>query len=517
VYQLICTEDKKNAGFRRYVVIADSINPTNKPNKYYDKSESSVMRDNTWIYVDGAWVKPLDGRVADIINPATERPVGQITLCTGADVDRAVLAARKAFVSFSKTSPLERLELLTSIARTYENRQNDLVDALIEELGVPRRLAKEFQVPLALWHLEVAISSLHKYKWDYAQSSRTIVRREPIGVVGAITPWNLPINQTVCKVFPSFATGCTVVHKPSELTPFTAHILAEIFHDAGVPGGVYNLVDGDGPTIGAAISSHPGIDMVSFTGSTAAGIDVAKRAADTVKRVHQELGGKCPNIILDDADLTKAITENIYRLMMNSGQVCHAPTRMLIPLSKMEETKNIAKQVVASVTLGDPQTDVYMGPVVSERQWNRVQSLIQKGIEEGATLLAGGLGRPEGLDIGYYVKPTIFADVTNDMTIAREEIFGPVLCIIGYKDINDAVAIANDTMYGLAAFIQSTSEERATDLANRIEAGMIYINGTSEDYESPWGGYKRSGNGREWGEVAFGEFTEMKAVIHKQA
>ena len=479
--------------------------------------EEKAMRDYTQIYVDGAWVKPLEGKIIDIINPATERSVGRITLCTSADVDRAVLAARKAFVSFSQTSPQERLELLTGIASEYKNRQNDLVDALIEELGVPRKLAKEFQVPLGLWHLDVAICSLQKYKWDYAQSSRTIVCREPIGVVGAITPWNLPINQTVCKVFPSFATGCTVVHKPSELTPFTAHILAEIFHVAGVPAGVYNLVDGDGPTVGAAISSHPGIDMVSFTGSTAAGIDVAKRASNTVKRVHQELGGKCPNIIMDDADLTKAITENIYRMMMNTGQVCHAPTRMLVHVSKMEEAKNIANQVVVSVTLGDPQTDVYMGPVVSERQWNRIQSLILKGIEEGATLLAGGLGRPEGLEIGYYVKPTIFADVANDMTIAREEIFGPVLCIIGYKDIEDAVAIANDTLYGLAAFIQSASEERATDLASRIEAGMIYINGASEDYEAPWGGYKGSGNGREWGEVAFGEFTEMKAVIHKQA
>lgn len=474
------------------------------------------MRDYTRIYIDGTWVKPLDGKVIDIINPATEKPVGQITLSTSADINRAVLAARKAFASFSQTSPQEKLELLTRILGVYEKRQNDLTDALVEELGTPRKLAKEFHVPLGLWHLQTTIAVLQKYKFAYIQSSRTTVRREPIGVIGAITPWNIPINQMACKIFPAFATGCTVVHKPSEVTPFTAHILAEIFHEAGVPAGVYNLVDGDGPTIGAAISSHPGIDMVSFTGSTAAGIDVAKRAANTVKRVHQELGGKSPNIILGDADFSKAITENIYRLMMNSGQVCHAPTRMLVPFSEMETTKKIAKQVIASVTYGDPQTDVYMGPVVSARQWNRVQSLIQKGIEEGATLLAGGLGRPDGLETGYYVKPTIFVDVTTDMAITREEIFGPVLCIIGYKDIDEAVSIANDTKYGLAAFIQSASEERATDVANRLEVGMVYINGASEDFDAPWGGYKMSGNGREWGKVAFGEFTEMKAIIHRQ-
>jgi aldehyde dehydrogenase (NAD+) len=308
-----------------------------------------------------------------------------------------------------------------------------------------------------------------------------------------------------------------MVHKPSEIAPMTAHIIAEILHEAGVPKGVYNLVDGDGPTVGAAIASHPGIDMVSFTGSTGAGIDVAKRAADSVKRVHQELGGKSPNVILDDADLTKAITENIYRLMLNSGQTCHAPTRMLVPAAKMEEAKRIAAGVIATVTCGDPTTDVYMGPLVSERQWNRVQALIGSGIDEGATLVAGGLDRPAGLNVGYYVKPTIFADVSNDMTIAREEIFGPVLAIIGYKDIDDAVAIANDTPYGLGAFVQAATDERANEIAARIEAGMIYINGAGEDANAPFGGYKMSGNGREWGEIAFTDFLETKAVIHLTA
>ncbi len=474
------------------------------------------MRDYTLSYVDGAWVKPLAGKVIDIINPATEKPAGQITLCTSADVDRAVSAARRAFGSFSKTTRQERLEIFASISAVYKKRQSDLVDALVEELGVPRRLAQDFHIPLGLWHLQVTLDTLDKYRFEYAQSGRSTIRREPIGVVGTITPWNVPINQIVCKVYPALATGSTVVHKPSEATPFSAHILAEIFHEAGVPAGVYNLIDGDGLTVGAAISSHSGIDMVSFTGSTEAGIDVAKRAAPTVKRVHQELGGKSANIILDDADLATAITENIYRLMMNSGQVCHAPTRMLVPFSKMEPVRRIAQEVVSSITVGDPQTDVYMGPVVSERHWNKMQSLIQKGIDEGATLLAGGLGRPVGLATGYYVKPTIFIDVTDDMTIFREEIFGPVLCIIGYKNVNDAVSIANNSIYGLAAFIQSASEERATDLASRLEAGMVYINGASEDYETPFGGYKMSGNGREWGEVGFGEFTEIKAIIHKE-
>jgi len=475
------------------------------------------MRDYTRIYINGAWVTPAAGTVIDVVNPATERPAGQITLCTPAEVDQAVAAARKAFISFSRSTRQERLDLLNRILGVYARRQDELADALTEELGLPKKLAKEVQVGVGLLHLQTAIAVLKDYKFEHAQSDRTTIRREPIGVVGIITPWNWPINQFVVKAFPALATGCALVHKPSEVAPFTAHILAEIFHEAGVPAGVYNLVDGDGPTVGAAISAHRGIAMVSFTGSTAAGIDVAKRAADSVKRVHQELGGKSPNIILDDADLERAITENIYRLMFNSGQNCHAPTRMLVPLSKMEAAKNIASQVAASVTYGDPQTDVHMGPVVSERQWGRVQSLIEKGIEEGATLLFGGPGHPDGLKTGYYVKPTIFADVTNEMTIAREEIFGPVLCMIGYEDVDDAVRIANDTIYGLAAYVQSASEERANDVAARLEAGMVFINGAAEDPQAPFGGYKMSGNGREWGEVAFSEFLETKAVIHKHS
>ena len=478
---------------------------------------TTTMRDCTRIYIDGAWVEPLEGEVIDVINPATEEPAGQITLCTAADVDRAVKAAQKAFTSFSRSSRQERLDLLSSILGVYAKRQDDLTDALIEELGAPKKFAKEVQVGVGLLHLQAAIETLKKYRFEYYISNRTKVRREPIGVVGAITPWNWPINQLVIKAFPAFATGCSLVHKPSEVAPFTSHVLAEIFDEAGVPAGVYNLVDGDGPTVGAAISAHPDIRMVSFTGSTAAGIDVAKRAAGNVKRVQQELGGKSPNIILDDADLPKSVTENIYRLMLNAGQTCHAPTRMLVPFSKMEAAKTIARQAIASITVGDPQTDVYMGPVVSQRQWNRIRSLVQKGIDEGATLLAGGIDHPDGLETGYYVKPTIFADVKNDMIIAREEIFGPVLCIIGYKDLDDAISIANDTDYGLAAYVQSASAERANYVAARLEAGMVFVNGASEDPEAPFGGYKLSGNGREWGAIGFEELLETKAVIHSKA
>jgi aldehyde dehydrogenase (NAD+) len=477
----------------------------------------TMMRDYTSLYIDGAWSRSIGGTLIDVINPATEKPAGQITLATPADVDRAVAAARAAFVSFSRTTRQERLDLLGSILGTYAKRHQDLADALTEELGAPRKFAKDTQAGVGFLHLQTAIAALKEYKFEQPQGPRTTVRREPIGVVGMITPWNWPINQIMVKVVPALATGCTMVHKPSENAPFTAHVLAEIFHEAGVPKGVYNLVDGDGPTVGAAISGHRGIDMISFTGSTAAGIDVAKRAADNVKRVHTELGGKSPNVILEGADFGPAVAGNIYRLMMNSGQTCHAPTRLLVPASQMEAAKATAKKFAEQISVGDPTTDVYMGPVVSKRQWNRIQSLIQAGVDEGATLVAGGVGHPEGLDVGYYVKPTIFGDVTNNMKIAREEIFGPVLCIIGYTDLDDAVAIANDTDFGLAAYVQAATDEEANAVAARIEAGMVYVNGAGEDPQAPFGGYKMSGNGREWGEIAFGEFLETKAVIHKAA
>ncbi|MGA0603910.1 aldehyde dehydrogenase family protein [Caulobacter sp. KR2-114] len=475
------------------------------------------MRDYRKIYVDGCWSEPQGGRSHEIVNPATEGVAGHITLATAADVDRAVDAARRAFRTYSRTTREDRLSLLNAVLAGFAARRQDLADALVEELGAPAKFALEAQVGTGFLHLATGIEVLKSFAFETQQSSRTVVRREPIGVIGMITPWNWPINQVMCKLVPALATGNTMVHKPSEVTPFTAHIIAEILHDAGVPPGVYNLVDGDGPTVGAAISSHRGVDMVSFTGSTRAGIDVARRGAETVKRIHQELGGKSPNIVLEGADLQKAVGENIYRLMMNSGQTCHAPTRLLVPNARLAEAKAIAAAVVQGVTVGDPNGDVHMGPVVSKRQWTRIQELIRKGVEEGASLVAGGEGRPEGLSQGYYVRPTIFADVTNDMTIAREEIFGPVLCVLGYEDVDQAVAIANDTDYGLGAYVQAADDEAALVVAERLEAGMVYINGASEDPAAPFGGYKMSGNGREWGPMAFQEFVEVKALIRRDA
>src|SRR5258708_4569885 len=474
------------------------------------------MRNYTKIYINGEWVSPLGGNTVDIINPATEKPAGQIVLATTRDVDRAVAAARAAFKTFSTSTREERITLLKSIIAVYSSRRQDLAAALTEELGAPAKFAFDLQAGVGLLHLQTAIEALKHFPFEHPQGPRTTVRREPIGVIGMITPWNWPINQIMCKIVPALATGNTMVHKPSEVTPFTAHIIAEILHAAGVPKGVYNLVDGSGPEVGVAISAHRGVDMVSFTGSTAAGIDVAKRAADTVKRVHQELGGKSPNVVLEDATLEKALTETIYRLILNSGQTCHAPTRLLVPVSKLEEAPATAPKVTKSLRVGDPNTDVYLGPVSSRRQWERIQAMIKKGIEEGARVVVGGEGRPDGLDVGYYVKPTVFAEVTNTMTIAREEIFGPVRCIFGYRDEEEAVTLANDTIYGLSAYVQSASGERAAPFAPPTEAGMVYLNGADEDAEAPFGGYKMSGNGREWGEIAFGDFLETKAVIHRE-
>ncbi|WP_299017584.1 aldehyde dehydrogenase family protein, partial [uncultured Caulobacter sp.] len=337
--------------------------------------------------------------------------------------------------------------------------------------------------------------------------------KEPIGVCGFITPWNWPVNQIACKVGPALAVGCTMVLKPSEIAPFSGYIWTEIMHAAGVPAGVFNLVNGDGPTVGAALSSHPEVDMVSFTGSTRAGIEVAKNAAPTVKRVHQELGGKSPNIILDDADFQKAVAGGVASVMLNSGQSCNAPTRMLVPGKRMDEVIAIAKAAAEAHTVGDPNGNYKMGPVVSETQWNKIQGLIQKGIDEGATLVTGGVGRPEGLDKGYYVKPTVFANVTNDMTIAKEEIFGPVVSILGYDNVEQAVTVGNDTEYGLAAYVSGGDQGEVRKVAAQLRAGQVNLNGASPDLMAPFGGYKMSGNGREWGDHAFGEFLETKAIL----
>ena len=379
-------------------------------------------------------------------------------------------------------------------------------------MGAPASLAQNAQAAIGIGHLSTAITVLKDYKFEEDRGPTRIVK-EPIGVCGFITPWNWPINQIVCKVAPAIATGCTMVLKPSEIAPFSGYLFAEVMHAAGVPAGVFNLVNGDGPTVGAAISAHPEIDMVSFTGSTRAGIEVAKNAAPTVKRVAQELGGKSPNIILEDADMEAAVGRGVRSVMTNSGQSCNAPTRMLVPGRKMGEAIAIAKGVAESITVGDPNGNAEMGPVISETQWNKIQALIKKGLEEGATLVTGGLGRPEGLDIGYYVKPTVFANVTNDMIIAKEEIFGPVVAILGYDTVKHAVEIANDTEYGLAAYVSGADKSIVREIASKLRAGQVSINGAGGDLMAPFGGYKKSGNGREWGDYAFAEFLETKAIL----
>ena len=470
------------------------------------------MRDYTKFYINGAWVEPTGTKQLDVINPANEEVCGRISLGEAADVDHAVAAARAAFAGFSQTSREERMALLERIIAEYTRRYNDMAAAVTEEMGAPASLAQQAQAAIGIGHFQAALAGLKSFEFETLRGT-TLIAREPIGVCGFITPWNWPVNQMVCKVAPALAVGCTMVLKPSEVAPFSGIVLAEILHEAGVPAGVFNLVNGDGPGVGAAISAHPGIDLVSFTGSTRAGIEVARAAAPTVKRVHQELGGKSPNIILADADLQKAVSGGVTQVMMNSGQSCNAPTRMLAPHSHMEEVVAIAKATAEATTVGDPNGNAHLGPVVSELQWNKIQALIQKGIEEGATLVAGGPGRPEGLERGYYVRPTVFAGVTNDMTIAREEIFGPVLTILGYDTVEEAIAIGNDTEYGLAAYVQGRDPATLRYVASRLRAGQVTINGAGIDLMAPFGGYKQSGNGREWGDLAFGEFLETKAEI----
>lgn len=470
------------------------------------------MREYLDFYIDGRWVAPVHPKRLDVIDPSTEQAVGCISLGSAEDVDLAVKAAQRAFATFGRSSRKERLELLQSIISEYRKREKDLADAVREEMGAPAWLASGAHVPFALAHFETALKLLPDFEYDEKMGS-TLVTKEPIGVVGMITPWNWPINQIACKVAPAIAVGCTMVLKPSEVAPFSGQIFTEVMHSAGTPAGVFNMVQGDGPTVGAAISSHPGVDMVSFTGSTRGGIDVARNAAATVKRVHQELGGKSANIILEDADIDSAVSQGVAAMMVNSGQSCNAPTRMLVPAAKMERAKEVASETIAQQKVGPPTEEVNLGPVVSDVQWNRIQTLIEKGIAEGADLVAGGPGKPEGLNQGYYVRPTVFADVNNQMTIAREEIFGPVLVMIPYEDEEQAIEIANDTVYGLAGYVQSGDLAHAREVASRIRAGQVCINYAPLDMNAPFGGYKQSGNGREWGEHAFHEFLEAKAVM----
>lgn len=470
------------------------------------------MREYLNFYIDGQWTAPVTPKTLDVINPATEAVAGRISMGTAADVDRAARAARKAFDGYSQTPVATRVALLESIIAEYQKRYADMAAAITEEMGAPAALASKAQAAMGIGHLQTALTVLKTYAFEEARGS-TLLRKEPIGVCGLITPWNWPMNQIACKVAPALAVGCTMVLKPSEIAPFSAQVWTEILHAAGVPAGVFNLVNGDGPTVGAAIASHPEVDMVSFTGSTRAGIEVARAAAPTVKRVHQELGGKSPNIILPDADLQRAVTAGVRGVMNNSGQSCNAPTRLLVPNRLMTEALAIAKAAAEATTVGAPDSGATIGPVVSATQWDKIQTLIAKGIEEGAALVAGGPGRPAGLDKGWYVRPTVLGHVTNRMTVAREEIFGPVLVVIGYDSVDEAVQIANDTPYGLAAYVWGADLEQARRVAGRLRAGQVNLNGAAPDLMAPFGGYKQSGNGREWGDHAFGEFLEVKAVL----
>ena len=474
------------------------------------------MIDCRKFYVDGEWVDAAESLDFSVINPASEETIAIISLGSAPDVDKAVNAARRAFESYSETTVEARLALLRRIIEVYKANSEQMAQAISSEMGSPITLARKAQAPAGLGHLLEAVRVLEGFKFEELRGS-TLMRKEPIGVCGLITPWNWPMNQIVCKVAPALAAGCTMVLKPSELAPLSAYLFAQILDQAGVPRGVFNLVNGDGPTAGAAIASHPQVDMVSFTGSTRGGVAVATAAAPTVKRVTQELGGKWANIILDDvqgADLAKAVKEGAQSCFRNTGQSCNAPTRMLVPRSKMADAAAAAKGTAEATKVGDPLAeDTAIGPLVSKTQFEKVQRLIQKGIDEGASLVSGGSERPEGLSKGYFVRPTVFSDVRNDMTIAREEIFGPVLCILPYEDEEDAVRIANDSPYGLAAFVTSGNLERAHRVAKKIRAGNVHINGARVDFGACFGGYKQSGNGREWGEAGFEEFLELKAVF----
>lgn len=464
-------------------------------------------------FIGGEWVDPAEPRELPVINPATEEPGGVISLGSAADVDRAVAAARKAFAAYSQTGKPERLDLIDALIAAYKLRYNDMADAITAEMGAPKRLSTKAQAAMGVVIAKTARRLLENFEFEQ-QRGATLIRREPIGVCGFITPWNWPVNQIALKVVPALAAGCTMVLKPSEIAPFSGVIFAEVIEAAGVPAGVFNLVNGDGPGVGQAIAGHPDIDMVSFTGSTRGGIAVAATAAGTVKRVSQELGGKSPNLILDEATLEQGVINGMRNVCMNTGQSCNAPTRLLVPAELHDRAVEISVASASRARIGDPQSeDTTMGPLVSETQFDKVQGLIQKGIEEGAMLATGGPGRPEGLETGYFVKPTVFGNVSNEMTIAREEIFGPVLCVIPYDSLDEAIAIANDTEYGLAAYVWGGDLEQARSVAAQLRAGQVCLNGKSGDASAPFGGYKQSGNGRESGPEGLEEFLETKAVL----
>jgi aldehyde dehydrogenase (NAD+) len=471
------------------------------------------MHNLTKFYIGGRWIEPLSSATLPVMNPATEAQIGTVAMGNAADVDRAVAAAKAAFEAFSATSKLVRLDLLHRLKAATERRFEDLAQAMRMEMGAPITMARAAQADAAIGHLQGFIDALEELEERKVLASGDILLREPIGVCGLITPWNWPMNQIALKVIPALATGSTCILKPSEHTPISAMIYAEIIHEAGYPPGVFNLVNGDGPTVGAALSRHPDIQMMSFTGSTRAGIAVTRDAAETVKRVTLELGGKSPNLVFADCDLEARVAASVRECMFNTGQSCDAPTRLLVERSCYGEALRIAKQTADSITVGDPtQEGDHIGPLFDKIQYDRVQAMIKVGLAEGATLLAGGPGRPEGLAKGWFVKPTIFADVSNDMRIAQEEIFGPVLVIIPFADEAEGIAIANNTPYGLAAYVQTGDPERALRVAARLRAGAIHINGGGFNYGSPFGGYKQSGNGREGGIMGLEDYLETKTL-----
>jgi aldehyde dehydrogenase (NAD+) len=471
------------------------------------------MKDCRQFYIDGKWVNPTRAHDFEVINPASEEPIATISLGSASDVDKAVAAAKRAFESYSETTVENRLALLRQIVEAYEARSEEMAETISQEMGSPISLSRAAQVPAGLGHLSEIVKVLGQFKFEELKGS-TLMRKEPIGVCGLITPWNWPMNQIASKVAPALAAGCTVVLKSSEVAPLSAYLFAQILDQANLPPGVFNLVNGDGPTVGEAISSHADVAMVSFTGSTRAGVAVALAAASTVKRITQELGGKSAHIILDDADLDNSVKQGVQACFRNSGQSCNAPTRMLVPWSEMARAIVTAKQTAEVTRVGEPFGEgINIGPLANRVQFEKVQRLIKRGIEEGAELIAGGLGRPEGFDKGYFVKPTIFANVQNDMTIAREEIFGPVLCMIPYEDEEEAVRIANDSVYGLSGFVSSGNIEHARRIAKRIRSGNVHVNNARIDFGGCFGGYKQSGNGREWGEAGLEEFLELKAIF----
>jgi aldehyde dehydrogenase (NAD+) len=471
------------------------------------------MRSLSNHYIDGGWVASQGGRMHAVINPATERACAETVLGTALDVDAAVAAAVRARDTFAATTKEQRLALLAAVLAEYAKRRGEIAQVITEEMGCPISLSKAAQATAGMAHLQATIDALKDFSFE-EERGRSRVLQEPIGVAALITPWNWPMNQIVAKVAPAIAAGAVMVLKPSELAPSNACIFAEIMHAAGVPPGVFNLINGDGAEVGEALSRHPDIDMISITGSTRAGVAVAKNAASTVKRVHQELGGKSPNVILRGAALRKAVTAGTLAMMLNSGQSCNAPSRMLVPAEQHDEALAIAAAVAQALQLGDPaQEGPHLGPVANARQYEKVRSMIGQGIESGALLAAGGLERPGSIERGYYVRPTVFGRVDRDMVIAREEIFGPVLCIFPYRDEEEAVHLANDTQYGLSAHVWASDADAALGVARRLRTGSVHLNGAQVDFALPFGGYKRSGNGREFGAHGIREFLEVKSIM----